>query len=176
PGPQQELERPGVGPVGVRRMTRLDVALLAEPGLRDPQHLLVVGAVRIVTVRAALLDRRMRPEERSALLRVAGVARVVERVLLEEGWRYRPVRVVAGGGCHLALAERHVGGAHLGRALLGMTGAARLELGLLLELGFRRDVLHDRVAARACEVAHLVRAALPEDPLALRVTGEAHRV
>src|SRR5262249_20673210 len=50
------------------------------------------------------------------------------------------------------------------------------ELGLLLELGFHRDVLHDRVAARACEVAHLVRAALPEDPLALRVTGEAHRV
>src|SRR5262249_10520960 len=58
-----ELERSGVTPVGTRRMPGLDVALLAEPRLRHLQHGLVVGAVRIVAVRAALVDRRVYPEK-----------------------------------------------------------------------------------------------------------------
>src|SRR5262249_48004646 len=72
-----ELEIPGVTTVRARRMPGLDVALLAQPRFWDLQHALVVGAVRIVAVRAAFIDRRVHPEEWAALFCVAGIAGVV---------------------------------------------------------------------------------------------------
>src|SRR4030095_12145829 len=79
-----ELERSGVTTVGARRMPGLDVTLLAQPRLCDLQHALVVGAVGVVAVRAALVDRRVHPEERASLLGMAGEAGVVERDFFQQ--------------------------------------------------------------------------------------------
>src|SRR6266852_5075663 len=85
----------------------LVVALLAQPRLGDLQHLLVVGPVWIVAVRAALEDGRVLPAEGPALPRMAAVAGIVERVLLQERGRHGAVRVVAGRARHLALTQGH---------------------------------------------------------------------
>src|SRR5690349_16343352 len=50
-----------------RAMRAQHVTLLAEPRLGHLEHLLVVGPVRFVAVRAAFLDRRVCPEVRPAL-------------------------------------------------------------------------------------------------------------
>src|SRR5712691_9492137 len=154
----------------------LVVALLAQPRLGDLQHLLVVGPVWIMAVRAALQDGRVLPEEGPALLRMAAVACIVERVLLQERGRDGAVRVVARRARHLALAERHVRIAQLLRALAEVAGPARVHHSRLGELVAGRDVLHDRVTARARDVARLVAAALPEEAGALRVAREALRI
>src|SRR5712691_7076553 len=154
----------------------LVVALLTQPRLGDLQHLLVVGPVRVVAVGAALQDGRVLPEEGPTLLRMAGVAGIVERVLLQQRGRHGAVRVVARRARHLALAERHVGIAQLLRALPEVAGPARVHHSRLGELVAGRDVLHDRVTARARDVARLVAAALPEEAGALRVAREALRI
>src|SRR5206468_3886436 len=112
--PEDELRRGAgecLGAAPVRRAGMdplLVVALLTEPRLGEPQHLLVVGPVWIVAVRAAFLDGWVLPQEGAALLRMAGVAGIVDRVLLQERLRHGAVRVVAGRARHLALAERHM--------------------------------------------------------------------
>src|SRR5262245_46901006 len=57
-----------------------------------------------------------------------------------------------------------------------MAGATGLDLVRLGQLVPRGDVVHQRVAAGAGDVAGLVGAALPEDPLALGVAVEADLV
>src|SRR5262245_40231319 len=69
-----------------RHVPGFRVALLAEPRLGQLQHGIVVGPVRVVAVRATLYHRLVAPEKRTALLRMAGEARVVQRRFLEEGW------------------------------------------------------------------------------------------
>src|SRR5690242_19191730 len=120
-----ELQRSLVTPVRARRMSRLDVALLTEPRLGDLEHALVVRAVGIVAIRAALVDRRVHPQERPALVRVAVEARRIGRRLLQQRGGDRAVRVVAGRARHLAFAQRHVGAAQRLALLLGVALAAR---------------------------------------------------
>ena len=55
------------------------VTLGAEPGTLDLQHVLVAGAVRIMTVQAVVADRLMLPEEGAALVGMALVASLVDR-------------------------------------------------------------------------------------------------
>src|SRR6266508_430134 len=174
--PHQEFLGAAVPAVGSRRVLRLRVALLAEPRPRQLQQRLVVRAVRVVAVRAALDHRLVAPEEGPALLRVAREAGVVEGRLLEQGGRDGPVRVVARGAGHLALAHRHVGAPHRLGALLEVAGSAGLDLVGLGELALLRHGLHHLVAVGAGDVAGLVAAALPEDPGALGVAVEAHGV
>src|SRR3990170_1140659 len=174
--PDHEFLGAAVPAVRSRRVLGLRVALLAEPRPRQLQHRLVVRAVGIVAVRAALDHRLVAPEKGTPLLRVAGEARVVHRRLLEQGGRDGPVRVVARGAGHLALAHRHVRAPHRLGSLLEVAGAAGLDLGGLGELALRRGVLHQLVAVGAGHVAGLVAAPLPEDPGALGVTVEADRV
>src|SRR5262245_14332749 len=159
-----------------RHVPRLRVTLLAEPWLGQLQHGIVVGPVRVVTVRAALHHRLVTPEKRPTLLRMAGEARVVQRRLLEEGWRDRAMRAVARATRHLAFAYRHVGGAHGLGALLQVAGAAGLDLVHLGQLVPRADVVHQGVAIGARDVAGLMAAALPEDAFALGVAVEADLV
>src|SRR6185503_1298845 len=66
------------------RVPRVQVAPLAEPRLLGDQHLVVVGAVRVVAVQAVLPHRRVLPEERPALLRVALIAELVGPVRANE--------------------------------------------------------------------------------------------
>ena len=74
-------------PVPVERavMTyREVVALLAEVGTRPHEQLVMVGTMRLMTVDAALADRRMFPEERPPLFGVAGVADVVDGIGVQQ--------------------------------------------------------------------------------------------
>src|SRR4029450_7153486 len=164
------------GAVRPRHVPGLGVTLLAEPRLRQPEHGVVVRAVRVVAVRAALEYGLMVPQEGAPLFRVAGEAVVVQRVFLEQRRRDRAVRIVARGAGHLPLAHRHVRAPHRLRALLQMTGAAGLDLVVLGELMLRRDVLHQRVAVGTGHIARLVTAPLPEDPGPLGMALEAHGV
>jgi hypothetical protein len=59
-------------------MSEARVAALAEKRLFHGEHRLVRGAVRIVTVKAALAHGRMFEEERAALFRMALDALVVD--------------------------------------------------------------------------------------------------
>src|SRR2546425_7245529 len=177
--PEDELGgRPGEeAHVPTVRRARMDphlvVALLAQPWLRDLQHLFVIRPVGIVTVRAALEYRRVLPEERAALFRVAGVAGVVQRDLLEQRGRARAGRVVARRARHLPLSQRHVREAHLLRLLLEVAGPARVHHVDLRELELRRDLLHDRVAIGARDVGRVVGAALPENAVTLGMARQA---
>src|SRR6266511_863252 len=165
-----------VTPVGAGGVSALDVTLLAESRLGDPQHVLVVRAVRIVAVGAALVDRRVHPEERAALFGMAGVAGVVERDFLQQRRRGRAVRVVARRARHFPLAQRHVRGAHLLRPLLEVARPAGFDLGRPGELMTWGDFFHHLVATGARHAARLVRAALPEEMGTLGVARGAHGV
>src|SRR5581483_354696 len=146
---EHELQRAGIRPVRPGRMPGLHVALLAQARPRELEHLVVVAAVGVVAVQAALRHRGVLPEERPALLGMAGVAGLVDRVLLEERRGDRAVRVVARRAGHLPLAERHVGGLELGRPLLDVALPAGLDLGRQPELRLGRDVPHHLVAVGA---------------------------
>src|SRR5690242_14261550 len=173
---QYELERGGIPPVRSRGVLRRDVTLLTQPRLRHLQHVLVIRAMRVVAVGAALDLRRVIPQEGPALLGVAPEAGVIERRLIQQRRRHRPVRVVARGAGHLPLAQRHVRRPHRLGPPLDVAAAAGLDHRLLGELEAWGDVLHDLVAVRAGHVPRLVRATLPEDARALGVAREAHRV
>src|SRR5215472_16755829 len=144
-----------------RHVPGLRVALLAEPRLGQLQHGIVVGPVRVVAVRATLHHWLVTPKKRTALLRMAGEAGVVQRRFLEEGWSDGAVRAVTRGTRHLAFAYRHVGRAHRLGTLLLVAGAACLDLVHPGELVSRADVIHQGVAVGAGDVTGLVAAALP---------------
>src|SRR5262245_48872838 len=102
------------------------VALLAEIRSRGDQQLVVVGSVGLVAVDAVLADRRVLPQHRAALLRVARVADVVDRIGVEERSGRRPVGIVAVDARHLALGQRHVRALAELRALLPMALVTRV--------------------------------------------------
>ena len=71
--------------------------------LRDPQREQpgVIRTMRRMAGDAALSDRRMLPEERSAFLLVAGVALIIDRVGADELFGLSAVRIVARRTLHL---------------------------------------------------------------------------
>src|SRR3990172_4658858 len=158
-----------------RRMPLLDVALLAEPGFGEEQHVFVVAAVGGMAIRAALHHGRMLPQEGAALVRVALEAGIVERVGLEKLLGHRPVGVVAARAVHLALADRHVRVGHLLGGLPQVTLPADLYDRGLGELTSRGDGLHDLVAVGAGEVPRLMGTSLPVEAgrllMALKADG-----
>ena len=140
--------------------------------------------MRLMTIAAILQNRRMLPEEGSAPLGVATVAILVDRALDQLLGIGRAVRIVATGASHLAFAEGHM------RRALQLGTAHRVALQaefrrLVLQryhvakgsavaaLARQRDCLwsHDLMAVYARNPAGLVRAALPEHPVALPVAG-----
>ena len=139
----------------------IGVTLLAKTWPRDPEHEVVDRAVRLVAVHAVLAHRRMLPQERAALLRMALVAIVVDGGLVQKSLAVGAMRIVAGRARHLAFANRHVRRAPDFRALVLVALEARVHLGQLGQLELGRHVRHDRVAIRAGEVARFMRAAAP---------------
>ena len=137
------------------------VALLAKPGLRDLQQLLVVRSVRVVAVQAAFHHGSVLPEERATLFRMTGVANLVHRVALQELGSGRTVRVVAIRAGQLSFPDRHVGGAHALGPTLRMALAAGGDLGRLGELTLIRDLFHELVAVDTAQVPGIVRTTLP---------------
>ena len=138
------------------------VALLAEERLLDLQHLLVDGAVGVVTVEAVLTDGSVLPEERPALLGVARVAVLVDRGLQDHLVVGRAVRVVAARALELALAQRHVARPEELGLLLQVAARAQIHLRLLekrlrhLALGVRIVAVHARDVRLVVAGAHPV--------------------
>ena len=86
-------------------MLAAGVALLTQTRARNLQQEIVVRAMRIMTVQAGLGDRRVLPQEWSALLRVALPANLVDGRRLQEIFRITAVRVMAVRARDLALSH-----------------------------------------------------------------------
>lgn len=81
---------------------------LAQPRPRDLQQIVVDGAVRIMTVQAVFDHRRMLPEERTALFRMALEAYVINSRFLQQALRIAAVRIVTVRAFHFAFRQRHM--------------------------------------------------------------------
>lgn len=179
--PRQYDPRGGGGGIGGRRTSRDAgnvalmvaglVALLAK--VWRP-HLEKIGngrAVRVMTERAVLLYRLVVPEERPALLHVAGVAGFVNAVSDHQRRRYRAVRVMTVGANDFAFQNRMTVRTDDLDALFFVAGEAHFRLSELVS-----DLIvvsMNLVATGAGEFAVLVRAPLPMYALAALVAGQA---
>ena len=97
-----DSRRPAVKPV-----TKA-VAFGAQPRPRNFQKEFVHRAMRIVAVRTVLAHRSVFEQEWSALLGMALVASVVDRVLAQHRFGGTAVRIMTVRAGHLAFAQRHV--------------------------------------------------------------------
>src|SRR5262249_48708193 len=137
------------------------------------EHALVVGTVRIVTGDAALADRRVLPQIRSALVGVAARTRLVDRRAgLQEPDVLTAVRVVARRAGHGAFTHRHVIEPVLLVGDAAVAGAAQRHL--VLDFQLRRPLrVVDAVTAHAADVALVVLTAVPERVRVAVVAGDA---
>ena len=74
-------DKPGCRGKRLARIADLDVTLLAEPWLFDREHIVMDRAVRVMTAQTVFQHRRVFPQKRAALIRVALIAVFVDRVL-----------------------------------------------------------------------------------------------
>lgn len=97
-----DVERPSGG----RRMARqhVNVALLAQHVSPSSQKLRIIRAMRRVTVHTILARRRMLPQKRSPLFRMAGVANVIGRMFHKHLAAATAMRIVAGSATDLHVA------------------------------------------------------------------------
>src|SRR6185503_7630787 len=100
------------------------VALLAEERRARLQQVVVHRAVRVVADRAVLLHRLVGAHERAALLRVAGVAGLVDAIAHQQLLAGGAVRVMAVGARDLAFPDRMAHRTVDLRALLLVAGGA----------------------------------------------------
>ena len=107
------------------RVIGLAVALLAQERLPDLQHAGLVGAVRVMAIGAVFRYRLMFPQERTALVGVALIAGLIDRMFLQVGGRRRAMRVMAVGADHLALPDRVVRDLVAVRSLILVAGPRR---------------------------------------------------
>ena len=89
-------------------MSVLRMTLLAQQRTRGDEELLVVRAVRRVTVDATVAHRRVLEQERAALLRVTGEADLVHAVGLEQRLGRAAVRIVTIDARDPTLEQRHM--------------------------------------------------------------------
>ena len=152
----------------------LRVTLLAQQ--RRPLHeqRWMDGAVRRVTIRAVLRNRRVLPQERTALLRVAGVAGLIQRGLEQELRRHGPMNLVAGVAGHLRKAHwMHRRLVEL-RTLALVAGVTDLRLLSDRQNWIVRCV--NLVAARAGDSVPAVRTTLPGDTVLILMATETDLV
>src|SRR5512142_217800 len=157
------------------RVPRAQVTPLAEPRqLRDEQTL-VIRSVRRVARRAVLANGRVFPQERAALVRVAGVTKLVDRIRFQKSALRVRMRVVTVAAVELSLADRVMALPHHLRPDLrvarvaGLAGARRLQLRAL------RLERVNAMARRAGKPAALVDAAQPVRLTGVVMTGQAVR-
>src|SRR5207245_6565809 len=112
-----------------------------------------------------LAHRRVLPDERPALLAVAGVAELVHAIGFEERPGDRAVGIVAIAAGHFPLEQRHVRAlAELG-ALLLVAGKAGLASSRLREQAGGREPGHRIVAVGAAQAPRLLGGAVTEKSL-----------
>lgn len=146
-------DEPRLGRLGGGRMAGLDVTLLTKSWLEDLEERFMVRAVGVVAVRAALQHRRVLPQKGAPLLRVAGIAVVIDGVTLEELFGDCTVGVMTACAGHLALPQRHMGGAHELCPALEVALPAGLDFGGLRKLAALGDIRHDLMARGAGQVS-----------------------
>lgn len=156
------------------------MALLAEAGHLDPEQGDEVRAVGLVTVQAALQDRRMLPEPWASLGGMAARAELIDGHRRDQLFGRRPVRVVTARTGHPPAVPSCRQG-HVGRPLelhgpYLVALAAQVILHLVQELSLRVVLVYlddlqqallgprmNRVAGRAGDIPGLVLASLPEN-------------
>src|SRR5664280_23369 len=106
-GPNHRSARTEPWEAGVRTMPH-SVALPAQPWAWNLKRELVDGAVRLMTVIAVLAHRSVLEQERPALLGMARVANVVDRIFLQQRLGVAAVRIMTIRAHDLAFAHRHV--------------------------------------------------------------------
>lgn len=163
--------RPGCRIVWICRMSRLDMTLLAEAGNPHLQESRIRGAVRFVTVRTALDDWRMLPQERSPFLGMTRIAVLVDRIFPKHRLCGASMRIVTVAATDLTLAQRHM------RAALELSASGLMALRADLDVGRFRQIVsaghrrHHGMTRDAGHSARFVGASLPEGMLALFVTA-----
>ena len=153
-------------------MPCVQVAPLAEERKLRHEHLVVVRAVGVVAVQAVLANRRVLPEKRPALLRVAGQALLVDPLGRDHLRFRRVVRVMAIRARHLSFAHRMVRRPQAFRAHCGVAGKARLAVPGGLQLCLDGFEVVDAVAGDASEVLAIVNAPHPVRLPSLLVTRQ----
>ena len=143
------------------RMPCIEVAALAEIGHLRLQQFLVIGAVWVVAVEAVLADRRVLPHERAALLRMTGVAQLIDRRGANHLRLHAVVRVVTTRALHAPFPNRMMARAHRLRAHVLVTCEARVADLLRLQLCSIRLEVMNAVAGGAGEVLPVVNAPAP---------------
>src|SRR5690606_11753884 len=156
-----------------RMADRRVVALLAQDRPGDLQQLVVIRSVRVVAVQAALAHRPVLPEERVALLGVAGVADVVDAISLPQGRCHRGARDMSDDARPLPLWHRRVRALAEFGALLRMALVARLRYALAHQQAGGRDALHRVVAIGAADLVVRVHRSGPVQPVPTLVAAEA---
>src|SRR5512132_1488296 len=149
------------------------VSLLTEVGTRPYEQLVVVGAMRLMTVETTLTHGCVFPEERPPLFGVTGVADVVDRIPVQERAGRRAVRVVAVDAGDLPFGQRHVRPPAELRALLRVTLGAGFGNALPGQQAAGRQLLHRVVAIGARQIALRVRRSRPVHASATLVAGQA---
>ena len=84
------------------------MALLAQERNRRHQQRALIRAVRRVAVEAVLANGCMLEQERTALLGMALIARLVDRIRLEQRTGQGAMRIMAIVAAHLPFGQRHV--------------------------------------------------------------------
>ena len=98
----------GLPRLQVVRVQEIRVALLAQERNRRHQQRALIRAVRRVAVEAVLANGGMLEQERTALLGMALIARLVDRIGLEQRAGQGAMRIVAVVAAHLPFGQRHV--------------------------------------------------------------------
>src|SRR6266540_5100113 len=155
------------------RVPRVQVAALAQIWEFGLQHLVVVGAVRVMAIQAVLAHRGVLPEEGAALLGVAGQAELIGVLRLDHLGARPVVRVVAVRAVHPALAHRMVRSPHGLGPHLGVAGEAGVARARRLQLRHGGPRLVDAVTIGAGETAAVVHAPQEVRLAGLVVTPEA---
>lgn len=119
-------------------MSRVEMAPLAQVGLLGDEHLVVTASVRVMTGDATLADRRVLPQKRSPLFRMALVTLLIDRRSGEHLGICRIVRVVARSAAHEALANRVMRRSLQLRSYVFVTAGAQFRFADGLEVGARR--------------------------------------
>ncbi len=86
----------------------------------------MVGAVRIMAIQAALLNRGMAKNKRTALIGMTLKANLIDRILFQERIRRTAMRIVAVAATHLTLEKRHMRALTEFYTLLLMTPETRI--------------------------------------------------
>src|SRR5208282_4038569 len=141
------------------RVIRLRVTLLTQQRRSAQEQGWIDRAMRRMTIAAILRDRRVLPQERTALFRVAGIASLVQRRTRQQRRIQRVVGSMAGGAGHVAVAHR------MGREFLEVGAYLLMALvtnhRLFSDHGDRIVLGMQPMTADASDILALVHAALP---------------